>query len=42
MMNGINHGWGMGFGYGWIIGLILLVGLIWVIVKVVNQSNKPK
>jgi hypothetical protein len=28
-------------GYGWIIGFIVIVVLIWVIVKVVNQNNKP-
>lgn len=37
MMDGFNHGWGM--GYSWIIGFIVLVVLIWVIVKVVNQNN---
>ncbi len=41
MMDGLNHGWGMG-GYGWIIGFVLLVVVIWVIVKVVNMSNRPK
>lgn len=45
MMNGFYNSWGMGFGYGWIIGLIVLVVLIWLVVKVVNQnhkSDKPK
>ena len=41
MMNGFHNGWEWG-GYGWIIGFIVLVVLIWVIVKVVNQNNKPK
>jgi putative membrane protein len=36
MMNGINCGWGMGFG--WLIGLIILAALIWLIIKVVNQK----
>jgi uncharacterized membrane protein len=38
MMNGLHIGWGMG-GYSWIIGLIVLVLIIWVVVKVVNQNN---
>ena len=40
MMNGLNHSWGM--GYGWIAGFIVIVVLIWVIVKVANQNNNPK
>jgi len=38
-MNGINHGLGMGLG--WIIDFLVLVVLIWLIVKVVNQNNNP-
>jgi putative membrane protein len=37
MMNGINHGWSMGFA--WVIGLILLAAVVWLIIKVVNQKN---
>ncbi len=38
-MHGLNGmGWGMGFG--WIIGLIILVAIIWIIVKTFNQNNK--
>jgi len=40
MMNGINHGWGM--GWGWIVGFLVLVVLIWAVVKVANQNNKSK
>ncbi len=40
-MNGLHNGWGMG-GYGWIIGFIVLVVVIWIIVKTLNQSNKSK
>ncbi len=36
-MNGIDHTWGM--GWGWIIGLIVLVIVIWMIVRMVNQNN---
>jgi len=39
MMNGINHGWGLIWGFA--IGLILLVVIIWIIVKAVNRNNKP-
>jgi putative membrane protein len=40
MMNGINHGWGM--GWGWIIGLVAIVVVVWLVYKVVNQNNNPK
>ena len=40
-MNGMNHDWGMGFGFGWIIGLIVLVVVIWLIIKAVNQNRNP-
>jgi putative membrane protein len=39
MMNGMNNGWGMGFG--WIIGLFVLIAIIWIIFKTINQNNKP-
>ncbi len=42
MMNGFYHGWGMGFG--WLIGVIILIVFVWLIVKVINQSgtsNQP-
>ena len=41
MMNGINQGWGMGSGYVWIIGIIILVIVTWLIVKIMNRSNRP-
>jgi uncharacterized membrane protein len=41
MMNGLHNGWGMG-GYGWIFGFIVLIVIIWVVVKTLNQSNKSK
>jgi uncharacterized membrane protein len=34
MMNGVNHGWGMGLGVGWIIGLFILVVFIWILVEI--------
>ena len=39
-MNGMNNGWGMGNGYGWFIGLIILGFIIWVVVKAVNRNRK--
>ena len=45
MMDGMNDFWGMGFGYGWIIGLIvfvIVVGLIMNVLKQKKYSNKPK
>jgi uncharacterized membrane protein len=41
MMDGLHNGWGMG-GYSWIIGLIVLVVIIWVVVKLVNQNSNRK
>lgn len=42
MMDGFGgHGWGFGMGFGWIIGLLILIAIIWIVVKSVNQSNKP-
>jgi uncharacterized membrane protein len=42
MMDGINHGWGMGRGGGMIISLIILGIIVWAIVKIVNKNNNPK
>jgi len=41
MMNGFHDGWGMG-GYTWIIGIIVILVVVWVIVRTLNQNNKPK
>jgi len=43
MMDGLNSGWGMGFG--WIVGLIVLVIFIGLIVNAMRRkknSNRPK
>ena len=40
MMDGYNDSCGMGYGFGWVIGLIVLVVLIWLVVKVVSQNHK--
>lgn len=34
------HGWGMGFG--WIIGLALLILIIWIVVRLVIQNQYPR
>jgi hypothetical protein len=39
-MDGMNNVWGM--GYGWLIGLFVLVVIIWLVVKLVNQIKKYK
>ncbi|MCF6357277.1 MAG: SHOCT domain-containing protein [Draconibacterium sp.] len=37
-MHGLNGmGWGMGFG--WIIGLVAVILIIWVISRTVNKNN---
>ncbi len=44
MMNGFGgHGWGlgMGMGWGWIIGLIILVGVVWLVAKSTSRKNTP-
>ena len=44
MMDGMNN-WGMGSGYGWIIGLFILIIVIVVIVSALQSrknSNKSK
>jgi hypothetical protein len=40
MMDGMNNGWGMGYGYGWIIGLAVLVVIAWLVFKVTNKNKK--
>jgi putative membrane protein len=40
MMEGLDHGWGM--GYGWIIVIVVSVVLIWLIVKVVYHNRNAK
>jgi hypothetical protein len=40
MIDGMNNFWGMGNGYGWILGLIVLVVFIWLAFKVVNKNKK--
>lgn len=41
MMNGFGHDWGMGrgMGFGWLIGIVLIVLVVWFIVRAVNQGN---
>lgn len=36
-----EHGWGMGFGMGWwwIIGLIIMIIIVWLVVKAINQNK---
>lgn len=43
MMNGFDgHGWGMGMGWWWIIGIIVLVAIIWPIVQRANRNNNTQ
>ncbi len=43
MMDGFGgHGWGFGMGFGWIIGLLILIAIIWLVVRSVNQNNRPQ
>lgn len=35
-------GHGLGMGWGWIIGLVVLIAVIWVVVKTANQNNAPR
>jgi len=40
MIDGMNNGWGMGYGYIWFICLILMAVAIWLVVKVVNKKKQ--
>ncbi|MFO7658357.1 MAG: SHOCT domain-containing protein [Bacteroidales bacterium] len=41
MMDAFNgHGWGM--GWGWIIGLVVLIAAIWFLVRIVNGNNQSQ
>ena len=44
-MHGNNWNWGMGMGMGmgwwWIIGLIIVIAIVWMVVKGMNQANSP-
>lgn len=41
MMDGFGgHGWGM--SWWWIIGLIIVVAVIWMVVKSMNQNNQSQ
>ncbi len=38
MMNGYGeHMWGM--GWGWIIGLLVIVAVVWIIVRAIRQGG---
>jgi len=39
MINGMDHTWGMGYGYGWIIGLVLFIIAVWLVTKIMNQKK---
>ena len=38
-MDGMSHDWGMGYGYGWIIGLIAIFIVVWLAVKLLNRNK---
>ena len=41
MMDGQGwHAWGM--GWGWIIGIFILVAIIWIVVRTTNQNRSVK
>ena len=42
MWHEFNHGFGMMGGWGWILGVILLVMLIWLIVRVSSYDRYIK
>ncbi len=37
MMDGFGHFWGM--GWGWFMGPVIIVLVIWIIVRTINQNN---
>ena len=38
MMNGMSNAWGLEIGYGWIIGLIVLI----VFIALISESNRRR
>ncbi|MBU1369889.1 MAG: SHOCT domain-containing protein [Bacteroidetes bacterium] len=40
MMGEYGHGWGM--GWWWIIGLIIVIGVVWMVVKSMNTNSRGK
>jgi putative membrane protein len=40
-MHGIN-GMGWGMGWFWIIGIIIIVAIVWIMVKVMNNNTSSK
>jgi putative membrane protein len=38
MMNGIGHGWGMGFG--WLIAIIVILLIVWLIIRYAGRSSR--
>ena len=44
MMNGFDgHGWGMGMGWWWIIGIVVLIAIIWpVSQRFYRNDNVPQ
>ena len=38
-MDGINNAWGMGSGFGWIIGLLILVLIIGILVSAMKSRK---
>lgn len=42
MMDGFGyHGWGMGMGWWWVIGLIIVITVVWMVFKGMSQNNRP-
>lgn len=39
-MHGLN-GMGWGMGWWWIIGLIIVIAIVWMMIKGMNQTNNP-
>ncbi|MDY0027317.1 MAG: SHOCT domain-containing protein [Lentimicrobium sp.] len=41
-MHGNNWNWSMGMGiWWWIIGLLIVIVIVWMVVKGMNQANSP-
>ena len=39
-MDGMNNNWGMGYGYGWIIGLFILILVIGLVLSALQRRKK--
>ena len=40
MLYNMHYGWGMGIGWSWIVGLVILVVVLWIMFRMLNTNNR--